>query len=206
MSRTLSTFIATCILLTGGAFAQQGAQPSIDPREDTIGERANAALERGRAPNAARPVAPQTAPVQPSVMQRAGAAPDFSVTGIRGFATSLEASYLINGKRATGSVKFPTLVDGWSVISISPSGSVIAKIEKTKAGLSEQRKSLSFSGPSPYQTSATATQQGAPQGPPMPFPTVNRSDVQTQDIPASAPPPIPSLPSSTPAAQSSGTR
>ena len=206
MSRTLSTFIATCILLAGSAFAQQGGQPGIDPREDTIGERANAALERGRGTNVARPVAPQAAPVQPSTMQRAGVAPDFSVTGIRGFATSLEASYLINGKRATGSVKFPTLVDGWSVISISPSGSVIAKIEKNKTGFSEQRKSLSFSGPSPYQTSATTTQPGSPQGLPTPFPTVIRSDVQTQDIPVSAPPPIPSAPSSTPAAQSSGSR
>lgn len=183
----LST-VALLTALVGHASAQ--SSDGAAPVGDTISERASWALEQQRRANNPQPQ-PTAAPLNPAapvLVQRAGSAPDFAVTGIRGFASSLEASYLINGKRATGSVKFPTLVDGWKVVSIAPTGSVIAKMDK---GNKEQRKQLSFSGPSPYQPAPAADQQQQ-QGMPTPFGTLSRSafsDLQNGGM-ASAPPPL----------------
>lgn len=68
---------------------------------------------------------------------------EFFVEAIRGFEGRLEAALVINGKRATGSVQYPTLADGWSVVSVTDNGVSIAK--------GKERQQLAFVGPEPYQ-------------------------------------------------------
>lgn len=157
--------ISVCLAmlaLTCSCFAQAPAQMDASGSGngpvviDTIGERAAAALEAQRLKNNPPPVI-QVAPAvaatvapgaQGAVLsQRAGFAPDHAVTGIRGFSDSLEASFLINGKRASGSIKYPTLVDGWRLVEITPAG---ATIEKGK-----ERKQLSFAGVVPFQANVS---------------------------------------------------
>lgn len=152
-----STSLYLVALLAGAHAIQSFAQVApVEPvaAGDTIAERAAWTLEQQRAKNAPQPVtpAPVAAPAPPAIsqQQRAGIAPDSAVTGIRGFAESLEASFLLNGKRAVGSLKYPTLVDGWKLVEITASG---ATIEQT--GKNKDRKQLTFSGVVPFQQGAT---------------------------------------------------
>jgi hypothetical protein len=146
-----------CLVLSGAYAQGQSVITETSSASDTIGERAAWSLEQERAKKAPPPpaAAPAASAVATSIAapQRAGAAPEYAVTGLRGFVGSLEASYLINGKRATGSTRYPTLVDGWKVVEITPSGSTIEK--------GRERKLLSFSGASPYQATPVQPMQGA---------------------------------------------
>jgi hypothetical protein len=158
LARTL--VMVLCLWGGGPSHAQAPAGATMitetSPGSDTIGERAKWSLEEQRRKNGASPV-PNAAAIGviSTNSPKAGAAPDFAVTGIRGFVGSLEASFLINGKRASGSTRYPTLVESWKVVEITSAGAVIEK--------NRERKQLSFSGSSPYQekTAVVAEQQPA---------------------------------------------
>lgn len=178
------------------AFAQAPTTEPI-PVGDTIGERAAWTLEQQRAKNNPQPVAPApavaaAAPQPQSQQHRAGIAPDSAVTGIRGFADALEASFLINGKRAVGSLKYPTLVDGWKLVDISASGAIIEQ-----SGKSKERKQLTFSGVVPFQQNASnsaGNSAGAAMPLPFAFPTPSPVYSSPSPLPRSSPLPLPSQP------------
>lgn len=137
------------LLMSGWVYAQPvpgGAAVSArPPLPDTIDLRASWTLDQLRAKNAtaAWPALPAGPAPQPGQSLLQGQGPEFSVTGIRGFAQALEASFVIGSTRVSGSVQYPTLVDGWKVVEVTPSG---ATIERKR-----ERKQLAFGGSSPYQ-------------------------------------------------------
>lgn len=139
------------LLMAGWGYAQpvpgSAAVSARPPLPDTIDLRASWTLDQLRAKNAAAawpalPAGPAPQPGQP-LLQAQGQGPEFSVTGIRGFAQALEASFVIGSTRVSGSVQYPTLVDGWKVVEVTPSG---ATIERKR-----ERKQLPFGGSSAYQ-------------------------------------------------------
>lgn len=127
--------------------------PQTGTAGDTIEVRAQRAreLEQAKAAQAAvGPAGPGSAgnPVANSVTQVRIVKPvvpraEFYVEAIRGFEGRLEAALVINGKRATGSVLYPTLADGWNISSVTDNGVTIHK--------GKERQQLAFVGPEPYQ-------------------------------------------------------
>ena len=70
---------------------------------------------------------------------------------------------MINGKRVTGSLKYPTLTDDWRLYEISQGGVVIVK--------GKERRELAFVGPEPYQVPQSPMVKiggGVGQQPPLP--------------------------------------
>jgi hypothetical protein len=158
-------FVVAALALANAANAQL-ARPAVpmvtetSSSSDTIGERAAWSLEQQRLKNNPPPAAASPIGVIPMAAQnaqRAGSAPDFACTGIRGFVDALEGSFLINGKRAAGSARYPTLVDGWKVAEITSAGAVIER--------GRERKHLPFSGSSPYQDKPPTPATAAPASP-----------------------------------------
>lgn len=155
------------LLMSGWVYAQPvpggAAVTARPPLPDTIDLRASWTLDQLRAKSAAAawpalPAGPAPQPGQPLPLpQGQGQGPEFSVTSIRGFAQALEASFVIGSTRVSGSVQYPTLVDGWKVVEVTPSG---ATIEKKR-----ERKQLAFGGFSPYQP---PQQQALPAQSPSP--------------------------------------
>lgn len=164
---TKSCLVVVAAFALAGAANAQLARPAVpmvtetSSSSDTIGERAAWSLEQQRLKNNPPPAAAAgpigVIPMAAQNAQRAGSAPDFALTGIRGFVGALEGSFLINGKRAAGSTRYPTLVDGWKVAEITSAGAVIER--------SRERKQLPFSGSSPYQDKPPAPAAAAPVNP-----------------------------------------
>jgi hypothetical protein len=151
------------LLMAGLGYAQPApggaAVSGRPPLPDTIDLRASWALEQLKAKNAAAawPALPAGAAPQPGQPLLQGQGPEFSVTGIRGFAQTLEASFVIGSTRVSGSLQYPTLVDGWKVVEVTPSG---ATIERKR-----ERKQLPFGGSSPYQPPQQQVLAGQPPAP-----------------------------------------
>ena len=94
--------------------------------QDTIETRTQAALAKENAKNA--PLQMPT-PMGTEIKAAPGRVRpvETALIGIRGFSDDLHATLAINGVRFTGSAKYPTLGDGWSVVSVSPDGATITK-------------------------------------------------------------------------------
>ncbi len=176
MQRKL-TLIAVLSLMLTQAWAQ--GQPQVTTittgaaaapvvsEADTIEERANAVRTAERLksmPTTSTPVTPSQTP-----MKVKAPAPEYTLVALRGWLTGLEAVFVINGKRVTGSMKYPSLTEGWRLVEVSQVGAVIAK--------AKERRELSFVGPEPYQAppkpgfsvgQAGFVNNGMPQQPPLP--------------------------------------
>lgn len=200
---TIRKNIKSALLITlfasglNGAWAQQaatsasaaaqaapatGLAPAVAIEGDSIDVRAKRAaeLEEARVRAEQFKLNPALATLnspQPKAMKVVVPRPEFYLEAIRGFDDSLEAALVINGKRVTGSKKYPTLTEGWIISAISDHG---VTISNTK-GKTRQTQSLAFVGPEPYlpvmadmqgaNLSPTATAGGAmPAGRPMPMP------------------------------------
>ncbi|ABD71935.1 hypothetical protein Rfer_4248 (plasmid) [Rhodoferax ferrireducens T118] len=116
---------------------------TVESAVDTIEERANQArlAERAKTTPQTTPMAPQLQMPAPTRAKTPVA--EYALIGLRGWANSLEATVLVNGKRATGSMKYPTLTDGWRLLEITQGGAVIVK--------GKERRELAFIGPEPYE-------------------------------------------------------
>ncbi len=135
--------IAALLLATMHVVLAQSAPAiqadTLDIPGDTIEERANQARLAERAKNM-----PQTSPLAPQLPTRVKTpVAEYALIGLRGWANTLEATVLVNGKRATGSMKYPTLTDGWRLLEVSQGGVVIVK--------GKERRELAFLGPEPYE-------------------------------------------------------
>lgn len=92
------------------------------------------------------------------------------VLAIRGMDSELEAALSLNGRRVVASMRYPSLGDGWLLVSISESGVVINR--------AKERLTLSFITSEPYLRAdqpviAPPVIGAMPQGNPGPMPVVN---------------------------------
>lgn len=107
-------------------------------------------------------------PNQPGFAPR----PEYELLAIRGTDDHLEAALTINGRRVVGSLKYPSLGDGWILVGISSQGVTLLK--------GKDRMAVSFVANEPYFTAPSATQvvqpvPGAmPAGNPGPMPAMAR--------------------------------
>jgi hypothetical protein len=69
----------------------------------------------------------------------------------------LEATLVIDDKRVVGSLKYPTLANGWRLVEITQSGVVIVKGN----GKTIERREMAFVGSEPYAQPRAATGGGA---------------------------------------------
>lgn len=140
-----------------------GPADTVESAADTIEERANQTrlAERAKTMPQSAPTAPQLQMPAPTRAKTPVA--EYALIGLRGWANTLEATVLVNGKRATGSMKYPTLTDGWRLIEVSQGGAVIVK--------GKERRELAFIGPEPYELPKPAVVGVGGVGAQAPLPT-----------------------------------
>lgn len=139
--------LITALLLTALPMHMSWAQgipaEQVESAADTIEERANQARLAERAKAAPQQTAPMSAPLNMAPVRQKPPVAEYALVALRGWSNSLEATLMINGKRVTGSLKYPTLTDGWRLQDVTQNGAVIVK--------AKERRELAFVGPEPYE-------------------------------------------------------
>lgn len=156
--------VALLFLLGQALWAQEQSNEYSTNAGDTIEERANRALLADRMKAIPPPAAAPSAPSGDSTKGKFGfevkAPREYSLVALRGWSDSLEATLVINGKRVTGSMKYPTLTEDWRLETITQKGVVISK--------GKERRELAFVGPEPYTIAKPAVMSAAVGQSPLP--------------------------------------